>query len=49
MVLSKDSPYHKTCPNHPLLVDCAFYQDAMKEIDDDPYARHPLQGIRPAR
>lgn len=36
MALSEDSPYHKTCPNHPLLVDCAFYQDAMKEIDDDP-------------
>ena len=34
--LSASSAYHASCPNYPLKVDCAFYDDSMVEIDDDP-------------
>jgi hypothetical protein len=34
--LSASSAYHASCPNYPLQVDCAFYEDSMVEIDDDP-------------
>lgn len=34
--LSKNSVFAKTCVNHPLLVDCAFYDKSLGEIDDDP-------------
>jgi hypothetical protein len=34
--LSKTSVFAKTCVNHPLLVDCAFYDESLGEIDDDP-------------
>eukprot|EP00227_Mantoniella_beaufortii_P022287 CAMPEP_0197583178 /NCGR_PEP_ID=MMETSP1326-20131121/6172_1 /TAXON_ID=1155430 /ORGANISM="Genus nov. species nov., Strain RCC2288" /LENGTH=460 /DNA_ID=CAMNT_0043147359 /DNA_START=185 /DNA_END=1563 /DNA_ORIENTATION=- len=34
--LSKVSVFAKTCVNHPLLVDCAFYDESLGQIDDDP-------------
>ena len=34
--LSASSVYHASCPDYPLQVDCAFYEDSMVEIDDDP-------------
>ena len=34
--LSASSAYHASCPDYPLQVDCAFYEDSMVEIDDDP-------------
>jgi hypothetical protein len=36
LALSKTSVFAKTCVNHPLLVDCAFYDESLGEIDDDP-------------
>ena len=26
----------RSCPDHPLKVDCAFYDESLEEIDDDP-------------
>lgn len=34
--LSKNSAFARKCVNHPLLVDCAFYDESLGEIDDDP-------------
>uniref|UniRef100_A0A7S0R6S6 FZ domain-containing protein n=1 Tax=Pyramimonas obovata TaxID=1411642 RepID=A0A7S0R6S6_9CHLO len=36
--LPEDSKFAQLCPNHPLTVDCAYYDEALADIDEDPIA-----------
>jgi len=36
--LPEDSKFAEFCPNHPLTVDCAYYNEALVDIEADPVA-----------
>eukprot|EP00959_Pyramimonas_sp_CCMP1952_P084590 1769276-Pyramimonas_sp.AAC.1 len=36
--LPADSLFARVCPNHPLTVDCAFYNEALESMNEDPIA-----------
>lgn len=36
--IPEDSRFAKMCPNHPLTVDCAYYSEALADVDEDPIA-----------